>query len=68
MAISSTDRKRAQRAKEQTTFARLGGRRLSFVVYGATLAKLEAICEAEGFTGKQRLGEALTHLIDSHKL
>lgn len=68
MATTAAERKRAQRLLERMAFEQLGGRRISFVVYGGTLAKLEEICAAEGFTGKQRLGEALTFLIHSHKL
>lgn len=66
-AKSPAEWKRDQRERERAALAKLGGRRISFLAYGGTLAKLEAICEAEGFTGKQRLGEALTHLVENYK-
>lgn len=63
MPISAKDRKAAQKAKEDEALSRLGGRRMKFIMYGQTLAILEAVCKAQGFTGRQRLAEGLTYLI-----
>lgn len=68
MAKSDKERKADQAAREKDALQRLGGRRLSFVAYGATLTRLEEICVAQGFTGRQRYAEALTFLIHSNKL
>lgn len=56
-------RKQEQKAREDAALAKYGGRRIRFIVYGKTLAALEAVCVREGFTGQQRLGEALTWLV-----
>lgn len=62
MTLSASERKAAQTARENEALARLGGRRLKFIAYGATLARLEEICAAQGFTGRQRIAEAVTFL------
>jgi hypothetical protein len=67
-AKTAAERKKDQRAREKKALEKLGGRRIQFITYGATLAKLEAISAANGFTGKQKLGEALTFLVENHKL
>lgn len=67
-AKSATERKKKQREEEDAAIAKLGGGRIQFLVYGATMRKLEEICKAQGFTGKQRKGEALTFLIENYKL
>lgn len=66
MAMTDAERKREQRKREKEAMKKYGGKRISFIAYGGTLAKLEAICEEQGFTGKQKLGEALTFLAESH--
>jgi hypothetical protein len=67
-AKSARERKQDQRDRENAAIAKLGGRRIQFLVYGGTMQKLEAICKAQGFTGKQRKGEALTYLIENYVL
>lgn len=67
-AKSAKERKKDQRDRENAALAKLGGRRIQFITYGSTLEKLEEICSANGFTGKQKLGEALTFLVENHKL
>lgn len=62
MALTARERKAAQTAREQEALARLGGRRLKIIAYGATIAALEAVCAREGFTGRQRIAEAITWL------
>lgn len=62
MAQSDKERKAAQTARENETLARLGGRRLRFLAYGATVEALELVCERQGFTGRQRMAEAITFL------
>lgn len=63
VAKSAAVRKREQAAREKAALAKLGGRRVRFLCYGATLAALEAVCVRQGFRGQQRLGEALTWLV-----
>lgn len=63
VAKSAAERKREQLARENAALAKLGGRRVRFLCYGATLAALEAVCVRQGFSGQQRLGEALTWLV-----
>lgn len=62
MSLTPRERKAAQTARENDQLARLGGRRIKFIAYGATLAALEAVCVREGFTGRQRIAEAITWL------
>lgn len=62
MALTAKERKAAQTARENEALARLGGRRLKMVAYGATVAALELVCERQGFTGRQRIAEAITWL------
>lgn len=62
-AKTPTERKREQAERERAALAKLGGRRIRFLCYGATLAALEAVCVRQGFSGQQRLGEALTWLV-----
>lgn len=68
MAMTAKERKEKQRKEEDAAIAKLGGGRIQFLVYGGTMQKLEAICKAQGFTGKQRKGEALTYLIENYDL
>lgn len=67
MALTPRERKAAQTARENEALRRLGGRRMKFIAYGATLDALEQVCQNEGFTGQQRFGEALTFLVHSYK-
>jgi len=67
-ALTAKDRKKEQRRREKEALAKHGGRRITFIVYGSTNEKLNAICEKHGFTGKQKTGEALTFLIESSEL
>lgn len=67
MAKSDKERKAAQAAREKDALQRLGGRRLSFVAYGATLTALELVCVRQGFTGRQRMAEALTWLAHDYE-
>lgn len=68
MPMTDAERKAKQRKQEAEALARLGGGRIQFIVYGATMRKLEAIARAQGFTGKQWKGEVLTYLIENYKL
>ena len=68
MPMTDAERKAKQRKQEAEALARLGGGRIQFIVYGATMRKLEEIARVQGFTGKQWKGEALTYLIESYKL
>jgi len=68
MPMTDSERKSKQRKQEAEAMAKLGGGRIQFIVYGATMRKLEAIARAQGLTGKQWKGEALTWLIESYKL
>lgn len=68
MAMTDAERKKAQREKEDAAIAKLGGGRITFLVYGETMRKLEEIAKAQGFKGKQWKGEALTFLIENYKL
>ena len=68
MPMTDAERKAKQRKQEAEAMAKLGGGRIQFIVYGATMRKLEAIAMEQGFTGKQWKGEALTYLIENHKL
>lgn len=67
MAKTQAEWKRDQRDRERASLKALGGKRISFLSYGGTLAKLEKICESQGFTGKQRLGEAITFIIETYE-
>jgi hypothetical protein len=66
--MTDSERKAKQRKQEAEALAKLGGGRIQFIVYGATMRKLEEIARAQGFTGKQWKGEALTWLIENHVL
>ena len=68
MPMTDAERKAKQRKQEAEALAKLGGGRIQFIVYGATMRKLEAIARERGFTGKQWKGEALTWLIENHVL
>jgi len=68
MPMTDAERKAKQRKQEAEALAKLGGGRIQFIVYGATMRKLEAIAREQGFTGKQWKGEALTWLIENHVL
>lgn len=68
MPVTDAERKAKQRKQEAEALARLGGGRIQFIVYGATMRKLEAIARERGFTGKQWKGEALTWLIENYDL
>lgn len=68
MPMTDSERKAKQRKQEAEALAKLGGGRIQFIVYGATMRKLEEIARAQGFTGKQWKGEALTWLIENHVL
>ena len=68
MPMTDAERKAKQRKQESEALAKLGGGRIQFIVYGSTMRKLEAIAREQGFTGKQWKGEALTFLIENHKL
>lgn len=59
--------KQAQLERERAALAKHGGKKITFLTYGSTLAKLEKICDENGFTGKQRIGEALTFLVENYK-
>lgn len=63
MSLTSADKKRAQRERERKEMAKKGGKRLSFIVYGDTLALLELECKKLGFKGQQRIAEVITHII-----
>ena len=68
MPMTDAERKAKQRKQEAEALAKLGGGRIQFIVYGATMSTLEAIARAQGFTGKQLKGEALAYLIENYKL
>lgn len=68
MPMTDAERKAKQRKQEAESLAKLGGGRIQFIVYGATMRKLGEIARAQGFTGKQWKGEALTYLIENYKL
>lgn len=68
MPMTDAERKAKQRKQEAEALAKLGGGRINFLVYGETMRKLEEIARAQGFTGKQWKGEALTFLIENYKM
>ena len=59
----ATLRKQQQAERDRQKFAKHGGRYVRFAAYGATIEALERLCKHHGFTGKQRFGECITHLI-----
>lgn len=67
MKLTPAERKRAQRDRERSDLKKYGGRRISFLAYGGTLEKIEAICLKNGFTGQQRIAEAITFLIEKEE-